>query len=54
MSAPIGGLDLMTPPTAEEPCDGEWPLSGPYTFDRWRDMIERCGSPPWTVCMSSP
>ncbi|BDA41077.1 hypothetical protein COCOBI_01-7320 [Coccomyxa sp. Obi] len=40
MSAPIGTLDAMSSPS-EEPCDGEWPLSGPYTFDRWRDMIER-------------
>lgn len=40
MSAPIGGLDNIGPP-AEDPCDGEWPLTTPYTFDRWRDIIER-------------
>ena len=27
---------------AEDALDGEWPLNGPFNFDRWRDMIERC------------
>lgn len=48
MSAPIGSIEAMTAPSAEEPCDGEWPLSGPHTFERWRDMIERCGAPSLT------
>jgi len=26
---------------AEDALDGEWPLSGPFNFDRWREMIER-------------
>lgn len=43
MSAPSGALEALMPP-AEEGTDGEWNLSGPYTFDRWRDMIERCDS----------
>ena len=37
LSAPA---PLMDP--AEDALDGEWPLSGPFNFDRWRDMIERC------------
>ncbi|KAK9841774.1 hypothetical protein WJX81_002131 [Elliptochloris bilobata] len=36
LSAPA---PLMDP--AEDAHDGEWPLSGPFNFDRWRDMIER-------------
>ncbi len=41
MSAPSGAIDSLAPPS-EEAADGEWTLTGPYTFDRWRDMIERC------------
>ena len=37
LSAPA---PLMDP--AEDALDGEWPLNGPFNFDRWRDMIERC------------
>ena len=39
LSAPA---PLMDP--AEDALDGEWPLSGPFNFDRWRDMIERCAA----------
>jgi hypothetical protein len=44
MSAPSGGIESMTATqsAAEEANDGEWSLNGPYIFDRWRDMIERC------------
>ena len=41
LSAPA---PLMDP--AEDALDGEWPLRGPFNFDRWRDMIERCARTP--------
>ena len=41
LSAPA---PLMDP--VEDALDGEWPLSGPFNFDRWRDMIERCARAP--------
>ena len=40
MSAPIGGLDSNLAPAADGE-GGEWSPTGPYNFDRWRDMIER-------------
>ena len=45
LSAPA---PLMDP--AEDALDGEWPLSGPFNFDRWRDMIERCACAQLACC----
>jgi hypothetical protein len=42
MSAPPGGLDAALAAAPQDGEDGEWSLTGPYNFDRWRDMIERC------------
>ncbi|KAK9806326.1 hypothetical protein WJX72_010360 [[Myrmecia] bisecta] len=28
-------------PLEDDILDGEWPVNGPYTFERWRDTIER-------------
>ena len=42
MSAPIGAVEMAAQaPPAEETSDGDWSMQGPYTFDHWRDMIER-------------
>ena len=42
MSAPIGAVEMAAAaPPVEETSDGDWSMQGPYTFDRWRDMIER-------------